>query len=163
MFWAEIWKISEFLSEIFHFLVVKFSVYLNRRVFVMIGSGDTAFMRRLASTAALRICYNGIFSHDSAKKILNFKPKTWLNDMLVHNLTCYNAQKYHIFLTKDNLDVFQTLWKTSENTNFCTCDKTILESNFLIFYAVFVFVTSLWTRMQHNRNKWSVRQIAFCN
>ena len=35
MFWAEIWKISEFLSENFHFLVVKFSVYLNRHVFIM--------------------------------------------------------------------------------------------------------------------------------
>ena len=33
------WKISEFfLSENFHFLVVKFSVYLNRRVFVMYTS-----------------------------------------------------------------------------------------------------------------------------
>ena len=28
-------KISEFLSENFQFLVVKFSIYLNRRVFVM--------------------------------------------------------------------------------------------------------------------------------
>ena len=36
MFWAEIWKISDFLSENFHFLVVQFSVYLNRRIFVMI-------------------------------------------------------------------------------------------------------------------------------
>ena len=35
MFWAEIWKISVFLSEIFQFLEVKFSIYLNRRVFVM--------------------------------------------------------------------------------------------------------------------------------
>ena len=35
MFWAEIWKISEFLSENFLFLVVKFSIYLNRRVFIM--------------------------------------------------------------------------------------------------------------------------------
>ena len=35
MFWAEIWKLSEILSENFHFLVVKFSVYLNRLVFVM--------------------------------------------------------------------------------------------------------------------------------
>ena len=43
MFWAEIWKLSEFLSEnflfffFFFFLVVKFSVYLNRRVFVMLS------------------------------------------------------------------------------------------------------------------------------
>ena len=29
-------KMSEFLSENFQFLVVKFSIYLNRRVFVMI-------------------------------------------------------------------------------------------------------------------------------
>ena len=35
MFWAEIWKYQNFLSENFLFLVVKFSIYLNRRVFVM--------------------------------------------------------------------------------------------------------------------------------
>ena len=35
MFWAEIWKISEFFIWNFSFLVVKFSVYLNRHVFVM--------------------------------------------------------------------------------------------------------------------------------
>ena len=29
-------KNQKFLSENFHFLVVKFSVYLNRRVFVML-------------------------------------------------------------------------------------------------------------------------------
>ena len=34
MFWAEIWKYLNFLSEKFSFLVVKFSIYLNRRVFV---------------------------------------------------------------------------------------------------------------------------------
>ena len=35
MFWAEIWKRSEFLSENFQFLVVKFSIYLNRPVFIL--------------------------------------------------------------------------------------------------------------------------------
>ena len=35
MFLARNMKISEFLSENFHFLVIKFSVYLNRLVFVM--------------------------------------------------------------------------------------------------------------------------------
>ena len=37
IFWAEIWKISEFLSENFQFFffAVKISIYLNRRVFVM--------------------------------------------------------------------------------------------------------------------------------
>ena len=35
MFWAEIWKNISFLSKNFQFLEVKFSIYLNRRVFVM--------------------------------------------------------------------------------------------------------------------------------
>ena len=35
MFCVEMWKISEFLSENFHFLVVDFLVYLNRLVIVM--------------------------------------------------------------------------------------------------------------------------------
>ena len=35
MFWAEIWKISEFFIWKFSFLVVKISVYFNRHVFVM--------------------------------------------------------------------------------------------------------------------------------
>ena len=39
MFWAEIWKISVFLPENFQFLEVKFSIYLNRRVFIMYISG----------------------------------------------------------------------------------------------------------------------------
>ena len=42
MFWAESWKnIRIFYLKIFIFLVVKFSVYLNRHVFVMPGAGQT--------------------------------------------------------------------------------------------------------------------------
>ena len=36
MFWAELWKISEFFIWKFSVLEVKFSVYLNRCVFVML-------------------------------------------------------------------------------------------------------------------------------
>ena len=35
MFWIEIWKISGFYLKMFSFLVMKFSIYLNRRVFIM--------------------------------------------------------------------------------------------------------------------------------
>ena len=46
MFWAEIWKISEFfLSENFQFLEVKFSMHLNGRVFVMKRSRDEEQIR----------------------------------------------------------------------------------------------------------------------
>ena len=41
IFWVEKWKnIRFFLSENFQFLVVRFSIYLNRRVFVMIWEKD---------------------------------------------------------------------------------------------------------------------------
>ena len=35
MFSAEIWKISEFLSKNLQFLVVEYSIYSNRRIFLM--------------------------------------------------------------------------------------------------------------------------------
>ena len=37
-------KISEFLSENFQFLVVKFSIYLNWRVFIMSNHLDGAIL-----------------------------------------------------------------------------------------------------------------------
>ena len=41
MFWAEIWKKNKkILSENFQFLEVKFSIYLNRCVFVMMDTHD---------------------------------------------------------------------------------------------------------------------------
>ena len=40
MFWAEIWKYQNFYLRIFIFLVVKFSVYLKRHVFVMTKVSD---------------------------------------------------------------------------------------------------------------------------
>ena len=45
MFWAEIWKLSDFLSENFMFLKVKFSIYLNRHVFVMSGAASELWER----------------------------------------------------------------------------------------------------------------------
>ena len=51
MFWAEIWKISEFFYlKIFFFFEVKFSIDLNRRVFVMVWSGPPLSTFRIADT-----------------------------------------------------------------------------------------------------------------
>ena len=55
-------KISEFLSESFHFFVVKFSVYLNRLVFVMViillGSWNQllCFSLFVASILSVMVC-----------------------------------------------------------------------------------------------------------
>ena len=58
LFWAEIRKISDFFSEIFHFLVVKFSVHLNRHVFVMTFHTLVHVIRtNLGRTLFLRLIY----------------------------------------------------------------------------------------------------------
>ena len=44
MFSAEILKISDILSENFYFLVVKFSVYLNRHVFVIASKSVVSYV-----------------------------------------------------------------------------------------------------------------------
>ena len=54
MFWAEIWKISKFLSENFQFLEVKFAIYLNRRVFVMDTGSQSIGVDNLKSLSLLR-------------------------------------------------------------------------------------------------------------
>ena len=43
-FWAKIRKLSEFLSENVQFLLVKFSIYFSRRVFVIIWSSTRPVM-----------------------------------------------------------------------------------------------------------------------
>ena len=46
IFWAEIWKISDFFYlKTFSFFVVKFSIYLNRRVFLMTDATHENFRR----------------------------------------------------------------------------------------------------------------------
>ena len=53
MFWTEIRKISEFFVWFFPFLVVKFSIYLNRRVFVMLLVKDGFLYRTQLSKAPI--------------------------------------------------------------------------------------------------------------
>ena len=64
--------------------------------------------------------------------------------MPIHCITTF-------FKQVDDLDDFQKLWKSLENANFGMCDKTASESDFLMFYTVYQFVTSCWTHVQHNR------------
>ena len=62
MFWAEIWKLSEFLSENFHFsLAVEFSVYLNRRVFVMFLLNLYVYLVQKVRPEQSNVCYDGMW------------------------------------------------------------------------------------------------------
>ena len=56
MFWAEIWtNIRIFYLKIFLFLVVKFSIYLNRRVFVMKVSSMNYIPNRFFERGYMRV------------------------------------------------------------------------------------------------------------
>ena len=52
-------KISEFLSESFQFLVVKFSIYMNRRVFVMVKINSAGGSNKCFVKIAIQCRYTG--------------------------------------------------------------------------------------------------------
>ena len=59
MFRAEIWKYQNFLSENLRFLVIKFSVYLNRHVFVML-EWASSFIVRCIGILILQVFMNSV-------------------------------------------------------------------------------------------------------
>ena len=61
MFWAEIWKVSEFLSEIFHFLVVKtFSIFEQACFRNVMSVGKRTASCFLSTHSAVKICCQSI-------------------------------------------------------------------------------------------------------
>ena len=94
IFWAEIWKISEFLSENFQFLVVKFSVYLNRHVFVMVSDCCRAWSQ---STLFGQGCSNSLgeyckYFNSPWKIYLIFIRIALLKQLLWLEITCFHRQ-----------------------------------------------------------------------
>ena len=124
MVWAEIWKISEFLSENFQFLVVKISIYLNRRVFVMILCLRTVHglitLPSLASTLAFNsisvwlkiiktnICFLRNYDSDSLVSFYYLYLISWSDDLasvLAFKLSFWIFNSYHI-LSSNDIHVF---------------------------------------------------------
>ena len=117
MLWVEIWKISEFLSENFQFLVVTISIYLNRRVFIMI----LLYM-------SLCICYPRI----SERRVVTCT--TFLRFSLFIYLFIYLFIFFFFsydFLNEAIYDIFQFAWKratTYENIASDMCAQQRLKS-----------------------------------
>ena len=127
--WAEIWKISEPLSENFHFLVVKFSVHLNRLVFVMpLGGRDTK--GRFSA-----FLYNGdnIFTSLIVFAFLhtNFLLERGLMDRI------YSLNSF-LFITKTCLYNFDPL-----KPHFCIV-KLGFTGVYIIFFSYFCSKHRLW-------------------
>ena len=90
-FWAETRKISDFfLSEHFQFLVVKFSIYLNRRVFVM---DDTVSILSILTDWPVSQQENMSFKNKTESKIPVGKIETIMKTRLfkyIENITAKN-------------------------------------------------------------------------
>ena len=56
MFEQKYGKLSEFLSEFFHFLVLKCSVYLNRHVFVMHSRPEATSEEKVGNIRPRQAC-----------------------------------------------------------------------------------------------------------
>ena len=86
MFWAEIWKISEFLSENFQFFMMKFSIYLN--VCFRNVSLQSLFISRQKGWCVLSLAP---FATNSFKptfvKVLHAQMSTTKTDILLSNMT----------------------------------------------------------------------------
>ena len=78
LFWAEIWKISEFLSENFQFFGGEFPIYLNWRVFIMFMGTISYSVKRMCKLiwvlfgCSLHITKTRLFKYTE-----NFSTKKW--------------------------------------------------------------------------------------
>ena len=84
MFWAGVWKISECLPENFKYSVVKLSIYLNRRVFVLICKWGTlcedAF--EILSNSKAEKLSRTMYAHQIPYRTTG----AWWESILLHNL-----------------------------------------------------------------------------
>ena len=116
MFWAEIWKKSEFLSENFQILVVKFSIYLNYRlVFVMLGGFICCvYVIIVCFSSPLHLVFRedcvswfwdflGIFSYILIPSICFFL--RFGQHELSHNTTENNSTRGDISLSRTNIEM----------------------------------------------------------
>ena len=79
MFWAEMWKLSEFSfwSENVQFLEVKFSIYLNRRVFVMRGTAlERSVKKQLWGLKPILLARNLTLNSDAASTYKHMSQRT---------------------------------------------------------------------------------------
>ena len=93
MFWAEIWKISYFfISEFFHFLVGKLSVYLNRHVSIifLISPSSGALERRCLVIVA--------FPGYLLLYCTVIRSQTVFSNIIITLQTLYNTVRYNTVL-----------------------------------------------------------------
>ena len=108
MFWAEIWKISEFfIWKIAIFLVVIFSVYLNRRVFVMNSSPTNQpnvgeYSQKLNHIAGMQIlfCWSDLPFEKEGKRFLFRGLSFWYVSIHLNNHSVIELEQNYSKCTK---------------------------------------------------------------
>ena len=146
MFWKEIWKISEVFIKKIPFLVVKFSIYLNRRVSVMV--------------------YNAPYNHHCIDKLpeLDYNSfvrakKTIYNIGIKHGFSCINIRHilFEVLKTEAEGRGFQHLQRDLANVNALKnhVRSLLLHKNwkhllhFALFLGLFCFAFSPMSRERY--------------
>ena len=86
-------KISEFLSENFQFLVVKFSVYLNSRVFVMTKKRCFSILSDHIQIQIFQHCHHTTYVSGSVENSVN-KMVTYLESGLYLTLVAWSRSTF---------------------------------------------------------------------
>ena len=156
MFWAEIWKMSVFfLSENFPFLFVKFSMYLNRLVFVMECHNLIYISRKEAYhiskqwelRSVCNICYliNGCLSVDSKG--------LWVHRLILQvsvpsNSCRWYPEKIYDYTNSAHPDQFlyTCMWTINTQNRLCICavrSESWFPSDRIIEYTLYLWRLTL--------------------
>ena len=141
MFCAEIWKISEILSENYQFLVVKFSIQLNRHVFVMVFAGLLTPNPVLPLAPALVDCLN-LHSRFCTQSTLVISKSKGLSEIL----RGIRISTYQICRIEEKRLIKQphftneyVIWLLKIDIYWKYCGK---EEQFLLFSTLFCYLLS---------------------
>ena len=107
MFWTEIWKnIRIFIWKFSFFLVVNFSIYLNRRVFVMLTTGIAI------NTVIIKPTRHPLFTFINYF-IFDYRKRTKINHKMFKTKTILLFNGFLIFYPKKNI---RLLWQIRFST-----------------------------------------------
>ena len=135
MVWAEIWKLYYFLFENFPFLEVKFSIYLNRRIFVMQARYVLRLWRFLAFSTVLSTSLGKTFF--AWRFILNENVLLWLT------ISCQKPFVFSISVFCSQIFTLKLHLRPKTGPTYAiSIVKWILE--FLSKKIFFIFLCCIW-------------------
>ena len=137
MFWAEIWKVSDFLSENFQVLVVKFSIYLKRHCFVMsdcahaqtdlsplagmLYSGSFQYLRTFTILSDVIIQYSSPLLQLQIAEIMKWLFAAIFYDIILKHKSEKNTAGFWVQKKNKNINVTFDTYRNPARRNISVC------------------------------------------